>query len=132
MKTVKIALTIILLLAICSGLLACGGTNIQTESAAIAHLQNYIKEKDEWSAIANELGLYYTVNNSEKFASSSYATLNGDTWTVVVHGSVTGYTDANQTQRGTFAFSYVAEVKTDGTVRKLFIQAGTVTGLYYE
>lgn len=121
MKTVKIVLTVILLFTICLGLLACGKTNIQTGSAAIAHLQKHITDHSEWNDIAYKLDKSFTYTDKGTFASSSYATLNGDTWLVVLHGTFSGA-----------AFSYVAEVKTDGTVNRLFIQAGHVTNVYYD
>ena len=133
MKYVKLFIVISLIFAFAFGSVACGQkVNLQTEDAAIAHLENYVAEKDEWSDIADELRLYYTIKGSGKFKSSSFANLTGDTWLVVLHGSITGYTDYNQTNKGTFEFSYVAEVKTDGTVKKLFIQSGKVTDIYSE
>ena len=133
MKKITVLITIVLIFAISLGLVACNKkVDLRTETAAISHLKDYIAEKDEWGAIADELRLYYTIKGSGKFLSSSFANLTDDTWLVVLHGSITGYTDYNQTNYGTFNFSYVAEVKTDGTVKKLFISSGLTSDIYYQ
>lgn len=130
MKKFRTLLSVIMILAIGIGLLACEKkVNLQTESDAIEYLEDYVEEKDKWRTIATKLGLYYSVEGSSKFLSSSYAQMEDGAWTVVLHGSMTGYKDAAQTNRGSFPFSYVASVTTDGQVTELFITEGQVTEL---
>lgn len=130
MKKIKSLLAVILVLSIGFSLLACGKkVNLQTEKDAIEYLEDYVEEKDKWSNIATKLGLYYSVEGSSKFNASSYAEMNEGAWTVVLHGAMTGYKDAAQSNRGTFAFSYVATVTPDGQVTELFITEGQVTDI---
>ena len=77
-----------------------------------------------------QLKLYYSVVGSSKFNSTSYAKLDNGNWMVVLHGTITGYTDYNKTNKKTFTFSYVASVTTDGKVSELFVQEGKVTNIY--
>lgn len=131
MKKIKLLISVLLLVSIGVALIACEAkVNLKTEQEAINYLEDYIEKNDKWGRIADELCLYYTVKGTAKFNSTSFAKDENGTWLVVIHGSITGYTDYNQTQKGTFEFSYVAEVTTDGNVKELFIQSGRVTEVY--
>lgn len=132
MKQTKTLIAIFLILAICLSLVACGKkkVNLQTEKDAIKYLEDYVEENDRWGKIADELKLYYSVVGSSKFNSTSYAKLDNGSWMVVLHGSITGYTDYNKTNKKTFSFSYVASVTPDGKVSELFVQEGKVTNIY--
>lgn len=132
MKQIKTLIAIFLILVIGLSLVACGEkkVNLQTEKDAIKYLEDYVEENDRWGKIADELKLYYSVVGSSKFSSTSYAKLDNGSWMVVLHGSITGYTDYNKTNRKTFEFSYVASVTTDGKVSELFVQEGKVTNIY--
>ena len=132
MKQIKTLIAIFLLLVIGLSLVACGEkkVNLQTEKDAIKYLEDYVEENDRWGKIADELKLYYSVVGSSKFNSTSYAKLDNGSWIVVLHGSITGYTDYNKTNKKTFSFSYVASVTPDGRVSELFVQEGKVTNIY--
>ena len=132
MKTLKRVFCLLLVLLIIGCLCACGvkKVNLQTEKDAIKYLEDYVEENDRWGKIADELKLYYSVVGSSKFNSTSYAKLDNGSWTVVLHGSITGYTDYNKTNKKTFSFSYVASVTPDGKVSELFVQEGNVTNIY--
>ncbi|MBR2634519.1 MAG: hypothetical protein IKD31_02955 [Clostridia bacterium] len=130
MKSLKSLLAIILTLSIGFSLLACEKkVNLQTEDDAIEYLEDYVERNDRWRKIANELKLYSSVVGSSKFNSTSYAKIEKGSWMVVLHGSITGYTDYNETNRKTFDFSYVAWVTTDGKVSEIFTQEGCVTDI---
>lgn len=132
MKTCKALIAAVLALSIGLCLAACGSkkVNLQTEKDAIKYLEDYVEENDRWGKIADELKLYYSVVGSSKFNSTSYAKLDNGSWMVVLHGSITGYTDYNKTNKKTFSFSYVASVTPDGKVSELFVQEGKVTNIY--
>lgn len=132
MKICKLLVATILALSVVLCLAACGSkkVNLQTEKDAIKYLENYVEENDRWGKIADELKLYYSVVGSSKFNSTSYAKLDNGSWMVVLHGSITGYTDYNKTNKKTFSFSYVASVTPDGKVSELFVQEGKVTNIY--
>ena len=132
MKTCKALIAAVLALSIVICLAACGSkkVNLQTEKDAIKYLEDYVEENDRWGKIADELKLYYSVVGSSKFNSTSYAKLDNGNWMVVLHGTITGYTDYNKTNKKTFTFSYVASVTTDGKVSELFVQEGKVTNIY--
>ncbi len=132
MKTCKALIAAVLALSIVLCLAACGSkkVNLQTEKDAIKYLEDYVEENDRWGKIADELKLYYSVVGSSKFNSTSYAKLDNGSWMVVLHGSITGYTDYNKTNKKTFSFSYVASVTPDGKVSELFVQEGKVTNIY--
>ena len=132
MKICKLLVATILALSVVLCLAACGSkkANLQTEKDAIKYLENYVEENDRWGKIADELKLYYSVVGSSKFNSTSYAKLDNGSWMVVLHGSITGYTDYNKTNKKTFSFSYVATVTPDGKVSELFVQEGKVTNIY--
>lgn len=131
MKQIKTLIAIFLILVIVLSLVACGGkkVNLQTETDAIKYLEDYVEENDRWSKIADELKLYYSVVGSSNFSSTSYAKQDNGNWMVVLHGTITGYTDYNKTNKKTFTFSYVASVTTDGKVSELFVQEGKVTNI---
>ena len=132
MKTCKALIAAVLALSIVLCLAACGSkkVNLQTEKDAIKYLEDYVEDNDRWGKIADELKLYYSVVGSSDFSSSSYAKQENGNWMVVLHGTITGYTDYNKTNKKTFSFSYVASVTSDGKVSELFVQEGKVTNIY--
>lgn len=132
MKICKLLVATILALSVVLCLAACGSkkVNLQTEKDAIKYLEDYVEDNDRWGKIADELKLYYSVVGSSDFSSTSYAKQENGNWMVVLHGTITGYTDYNKTNKKTFTFSYVASVTTDGKVSELFVQEGKVTNIY--
>ena len=128
MKTHKTILVAILIFAIGCSLIACSKkVKLETSADAIAYLENYIEENDQWKHIASKVASstymknYYSKSNCE-FLSSSTAKKDGDDWIVVLHGSI----------KGCCTFSYIASVTTDGQVSEIATREGIVTNFSRE
>ena len=120
MKRFRILLAAILVVTIVFGLLACKKKiDLQTEKEAIQYLQEYVEDNNKWKKIANTLGLSTSTKAKISFKSSSYAQMEDGTWTVVLHGSMSGS-----------AFSYMASVSTDGNVAEIGVIAGTANNVH--